>query len=220
MKWATNNQHCTCIFSCLCLLWWWCKFSAHMPEMGMCRPNAGTVWCVCRKINLFVGPQWLQYFWLKSRHVIFCLRQPIRCKTGIGSSCVEVLACLSTLAVDRYSNVNNLITDTGMNTCWGHTLYDSKILHFYGDNLFRRKMSLRITVMVRGDSRFAPSQWETALLCNDVSHWLGASLESALNGQSECARNRPQFVHILSDFDSSSVVHWAGIRITQWWMWT
>ena len=30
------------------------------------------------------------------------------------------------------------------------------------------------------DSRFAPSQWETALLCNDVSHWLGANLESAL----------------------------------------
>ena len=32
----------------------------------------------------------------------------------------------------------------------------------------------------RADSRFAPSQWERALLCNDVSHWLGASLESAL----------------------------------------
>ena len=32
----------------------------------------------------------------------------------------------------------------------------------------------------RADFRFAPSQWETALLCNDVSHWLGASLESAL----------------------------------------
>ena len=30
------------------------------------------------------------------------------------------------------------------------------------------------------DSRLVPSQWETALLCNDVSHWLGASLESAL----------------------------------------
>ena len=25
-----------------------------------------------------------------------------------------------------------------------------------------------------------PSQWETALLCNDVSRWLGTSLESAL----------------------------------------
>ena len=34
---------------------------------------------------------------------------------------------------------------------------------------------------VRADSRFAPSQWETALLCNDVSHWLGTNLESALS---------------------------------------
>ena len=32
----------------------------------------------------------------------------------------------------------------------------------------------------RNDSRFAPSQWETALHCNDVSHWLGASLGSTL----------------------------------------
>ena len=30
------------------------------------------------------------------------------------------------------------------------------------------------------DSRFAPNQWEMALVCNDVSHWLGANLESAL----------------------------------------
>ena len=33
---------------------------------------------------------------------------------------------------------------------------------------------------IRADSRFAPRQWETALLCNDVSHWLGANLKSAL----------------------------------------
>ena len=33
---------------------------------------------------------------------------------------------------------------------------------------------------VRVDFRFSPSQWETALLYNDGSHWLGASLESAL----------------------------------------
>ena len=33
-------------------------------------------------------------------------------------------------------------------------------------------------------TRFVPSQWETALLCNDASHWLGASLESALNKMS------------------------------------
>ena len=30
------------------------------------------------------------------------------------------------------------------------------------------------------DSRFTPSQWQMGLLCNDVSHWLGANLESAL----------------------------------------
>ena len=32
--------------------------------------------------------------------------------------------------------------------------------------------------MIRTDSRFAPSQWETWLQCNDVSHWLDASLDS------------------------------------------
>ena len=35
-------------------------------------------------------------------------------------------------------------------------------------------------IKVMADSRFAPSQWETALLCNDVSHWMDASLKSAL----------------------------------------
>ena len=32
----------------------------------------------------------------------------------------------------------------------------------------------------RADSKFALSQWETALLCNEVSRWLGANLESDL----------------------------------------
>ena len=30
---------------------------------------------------------------------------------------------------------------------------------------------------MEADSRFAPSQWEMALLCNKVSDWLGTSLE-------------------------------------------
>ena len=38
----------------------------------------------------------------------------------------------------------------------------------------------------RADSRFAPSQWETALLCNDVSHWQGANMESALKHTRTC----------------------------------
>ena len=32
----------------------------------------------------------------------------------------------------------------------------------------------------RVDAKFPPRQQETALLCNDISHWLVASLESAL----------------------------------------
>ena len=32
----------------------------------------------------------------------------------------------------------------------------------------------------RADSRFAPSQWETSLQSNAVSHWLVANLESAM----------------------------------------
>ena len=35
-------------------------------------------------------------------------------------------------------------------------------------------------VLLRADFRFAPSQWKTALLCINVSHWLGTNLESAL----------------------------------------
>ena len=34
--------------------------------------------------------------------------------------------------------------------------------------------------MHKADWRLVSSQWETPLHCNDVSHWLGASLESAL----------------------------------------
>ena len=35
--------------------------------------------------------------------------------------------------------------------------------------------------MCRADSRLEPSQWETSLQSNTVSHWLGANLESALD---------------------------------------
>ena len=43
----------------------------------------------------------------------------------------------------------------------------------------------------RADSRFAPSQWETALFCNAVSHWLGTSLESALKWEGRIHTHKP-----------------------------
>ena len=39
----------------------------------------------------------------------------------------------------------------------------------------------------KADSMFVSSQWEMALLYNGISHWLGASLESALNTTSKHA---------------------------------
>ena len=38
-------------------------------------------------------------------------------------------------------------------------------------------------ISCRADSRLAPSQWQTSLQSNSVSHWLGATLEWALNYQ-------------------------------------
>ena len=37
-----------------------------------------------------------------------------------------------------------------------------------------------VAIYLGTDSRLASSQWETSLQSNDVSHWLGANLESAL----------------------------------------
>ena len=63
----------------------------------------------------------------------------------------------------------------------------------------------------RADSRFAPSQWETSLQSNAVSHWLGANLESALYTYNTsqvvfswfmfcCGWMPVSFTHILQDY--------------------
>ena len=43
-------------------------------------------------------------------------------------------------------------------------------------------------------ARFAPSQWEAALLGNAVSHWLGAKLESALYKELFCDLQNGDFL--------------------------
>ena len=47
--------------------------------------------------------------------------------------------------------------------------------------VFRLLFLLICVQSIRADSRLAPSQWETWLQINAVSHWLGASPESALS---------------------------------------
>ena len=54
---------------------------------------------------------------------------------------------------------------------------------FYKDRVRSMNVNcilLLISYINRADCRFAPSQSEAELLCNDVSRWLGANLESSL----------------------------------------
>ena len=52
---------------------------------------------------------------------------------------------------------------------------------------------------LKADTRFAPSQWETSLQSNVVSHWLCANRESALGWQSSTwTHHRPKkFVYFI-----------------------
>ena len=54
----------------------------------------------------------------------------------------------------------------------------------------------------RADSWLAPSQWETSLQSNAVSHWLGANLESALMHANAAWRCR--YVNQTAPLNSSS----------------
>ena len=69
--------------------------------------------------------------------------------------------------------------------CFGHVLFPALVVSHevtIRTTMVTDIVDCPLSKMTDGiaDSRFAPSQWETALLCNDVSHWLGANIESAL----------------------------------------
>ena len=66
----------------------------------------------------------------------------------------------------------------------------------------------------KADSRFVPSQWETVLICNDVYHWLDASLESALYKMSDwliCIRLMMYISYIIyiTHLDQQ-VIYWTS----------
>ena len=71
---------------------------------------------------------------------------------------------LSTIA---YNHLHHPTHFTSLSQNWVHVVHTGYFILINGKSY-------------RADSMFAPSQWEMALLCNDVSHWLGSSLESAL----------------------------------------
>ena len=64
----------------------------------------------------------------------------------------------------------------------------------------------------RADSRFAPCQWETSLHCNDVSHCLGANLESALWLLQCQPRYTKIWVNVLHE--STETIEWTATKQT------
>ena len=68
-------------------------------------------------------------------------------------------------------------------TIWYHPTTMSQHIEAWTKWLpFSNKSSMmRGQYHIRADSRLAPSQWETSLQSNAVSHWLGANLESTLS---------------------------------------
>ena len=90
----------------------------------------------------------------------FLLKRIIKIDTPlVGSRCWQAFECCE----DRGQGCHS-------------TPASSRVVGCRGEHKYNGRPSCR----VRSDSRLAPSQWETALLCNDVSHWLGANLESSL----------------------------------------
>ena len=78
-----------------------------------------------------------------------------------------------------------------------------------------------ISACFRADFRFAPSQWETALLCNDVSHWLGASLESTPCFRADTTTAKLLITNKVSRCDptlggESRAENYASSKIPQW----
>ena len=79
---------------------------------------------------------------------------------------------------------------------WRHRNETSPSWHGYKHRTCHSQHILRV------DSRFASSQWETASQSNTVSHWLSANLESDTHRLS----NNPVFLSINTNFAKST---WA-----------
>ena len=90
--------------------------------------------------------------------------------TGVKSTLVQVMAWCRQ-ATSHY-----------LSQCWPRSLSPYGIIWPQWVN-WLGPIQRDIAYCIRADSRFAPSQWETASLFNDISHWLGANLESALSLQ-------------------------------------
>ena len=64
----------------------------------------------------------------------------------------------------------------------------------------------------RDQSSYAPSQWETSLHCNDVSHWLGAYLDWCLHRRIHNAIFKPNYQNFRRYYRQ---ILWKSARLNQ-----
>ena len=79
-----------------------------------------------------------------------------------------------------------------------------------GPNVFIQGKAL--DTIIRADSMFAPSQWETSLQSNVVSHWQGPNLQSALYHGWYCSL-------FIQDWEISPCFTWRYSVFLHDWMW-
>ena len=128
-----------------------------------------------------VRPQWVNHQWHSTEWYAIKILSSVKICFRSGK-CVFKLSGPQCHNTPRQSYIPFI---SWVHLCWARANYDITTYHDITrvsrpcrSHLFDRPIGYISTY--RADSRFAPSQWEMALLCNDISHWLGANLESAL----------------------------------------
>ena len=136
---------------------------------------------LCLKRGCFIGPQ-NQRFCLKKG--CFFVQNPR--KGGVFSNLATSMLYTSgrewgeriPISVDTYMycpRQHNIIISLNPKAAMPHLAQQEATSH--GLNI---PTSHAVSSDFRAESRLAPSQWETSLQSNAISHWLGANLESAL----------------------------------------
>ena len=135
---------------------------------------------------------WIQYIVLfSSRCFVWDLRpfvQVFRRAKGLAEIHCDFFRCLWALLFLLIESMNSsghawesvaLFTHFGRDVLIHHNRYGVEFLpeSIRGAFALLRQDLIFFHFWFRADSRFAPSQWETALLCSDVSYWLGANLQ-------------------------------------------
>ena len=144
-----------------------------------------TVWSIQWRYN--------KRYWVSNHQRLDCFKRLFRrCSKKTSKPCVTGLCegnspVTGEFPTERASNAEMFLFDDVIMVHTGiQSLFTSSIqFHFDGEG------SIGLVVkecphiwpawyIARADSRFALSQWETKLLCNNASYWLSANLESAL----------------------------------------